>query len=140
MNYAEFIEIININSWTLSRSVKHCLVGAIYYENRIKRAMKSGKEINVISIRTFSDFKMKRIEEAFKLAKFEAELGTDIYDKNLEKLIVSVASERPELSELLMLNMKLAEAYRKDQQIEREYESKDSEFKQLYDSVHGVMT
>ena len=139
MNYAEVKQIMDINGWTLSRGVKHHLVGAIYYENKIKRAMSKDGEINVTSIRTFSDFKMACVKQALKLAKFEADLGTDIYDDQLELLATKVAIDKPELAELLMINVKLAEAYKKDQQEEREHHSsRDSEFKRLYDSVHGA--
>ena len=139
MNYAEFTEVMDINGWTLSRAVKHHLAGAIFYENKIKRAMSVTDEISVTSIKAFSEFKLKCIEEAFKIAKFEKELGTNIYDPNLNELIASVGRDNPELSKLLMINMELAKTYRQAQHREREYLSKDNEIKRLYDDVHGAV-
>lgn len=138
MNYKEVKEIFDINGWEMSRGVKHYLVAAIYYENKIKQAMSKDGEINVTSIRTFSDFKMKEIKQALKLADFEKKLGTDIYDKDLKKLVFMVGREKPDLMKLLMLNLELAETYRKDQQLEREHRENDAEFKRLYDSIHGA--
>lgn len=138
MNYKEVKQMFDINGWEMSRGVKHYLVAAIYYENKIKQAMSKDGEINVTSIRTFSDFKMKEIKQALKLADFEKKLGTDIYDKDLKKLVFMVGRDNPDLMELLMLNLELAETYRKDQQLEREHRENDVEFKRLYDSIHGA--
>lgn len=140
MNYKEVKQIFDINGWEMSRGVKHYLVAAIYYENKIKQAMSKDGEINVTSIRTFSDFKMKEIKQALKLADFEKKLGTDIYDKDLKKLVFMVGRDNPDLMKLLMLNLELAETYRKDQQLEREHRENDAEFKRLYDSIHGAQS